>query len=179
MTHDEIITRLRAVRRKDLVSLDKLASDIAGDTRKPLVQLSRMLSSIEGPITEVAQDVLEKLGALSILPSLSASRNLPLNRKVKAIEIAFTAYQQLVDAVARELDQMFSRKSELARPPMAGPVEEPPPVRRECDEAYMLAKRLRNPDESWRRHVIERADFARLSESERDVEIQAFRSKIR
>src|SRR5688572_20585466 len=118
MTHDEIITRLRAVRRKDLVSLDKLASDIAGDTRKPLVQLSRILSSIEGPITEVAQDVLEKLGALSILASLSASRNLPLNRKVKAIEIAFTAYQQLIDAVARELDQMLSRKSELARAPM-------------------------------------------------------------
>ena len=171
MTPEEIAQRLGQVRRLDFSALEALAGDIAAEAREPLLGLSRVMGAVEGPEQPKARLVLERLGELAVLPWLAASRTLPLTRKVDAITAAHRAYAGLLQIVRAELERMLERTTPLPVPALHGPVEESPPVLRECDEAYLLLRRVLEPEEPWREHVLARAEFSRSSEAERDAAI--------
>lgn len=179
MTQDEILRRLTDIRKMDLASLENLAAEIAEEARRPVVFLSRLVTAPDGSEQRKAHLILEKLAELSILPWLAASRNLPLPRKLDSITLAYRAYAAIMQTVLIELDRMMARKTLLSPPIITGPVEEPPPTLRECDEGGLLFRRLRNSDESWRHHAIARGEFGLLSESERDAEIESYRKHTR
>jgi hypothetical protein len=179
MTNDEILKRLAAIRKMDLKSLEAIAGEIADDGRRPLVMLSRLATSVDAPEPRKARLILEKLAELSILPWLAASRNQLLPGKLDSIALAYRAYAAIMQTVLIELDRMMARKKLLEPPVLPGPVEEPPPTLRECDEGALLFRRLRNPDETWRQYAIARGEFGRLSESERDAEIESYRRQIK
>lgn len=174
MTPDEIVRRLDRIRRRDLPALEGLAGEIADEARRPLLCLSQVVGAIEGPDLAKARLVLDRLGELAVLPWLAASRTLPLTRKIAAITFAYRAYAGLLQPIVAELERMLGRKTLLRPPDLYGPVEEPPPVLRECDEGYMLLRRVLRPEEPWREYVLARAEFSRASEMERDAAIAAY-----
>jgi hypothetical protein len=133
-----------------------------------------VVGAVEGPDLPKARLVLDRLGELSVLPWLAASRTLPLTRKLAAITSAYRAYAGLLLPIVAELERMLERKALLRPPELYGPIEEPPPVLRECDEAYVLLRRVLKPEEPWREYVVARSEFSRASEAERDAAIASY-----
>ena len=174
MTPEEIAQRLGPVRRLDFGALEALAGEIAADAREPLLGLSRVMGAVEGPEQPKARLVLERLGELAVLPWLAASRTVPLPRKVEAVTAAYRAYAGVLQVIRAELERMLERRTALPTPALPGPVEEPPPVLRECDEGYLLLRRVLRPEEPWREYVLARAEFSRASEAERDAAIASY-----
>jgi hypothetical protein len=179
MTDDEILQRLAAARKFDLKALEDIAAEIADAGRAPLIMLSRLATSIDGPERRKATLILEKLAELSILPWLAASRSQQPPGKLNSLSLAYHAYAAVVRTVLIELNKMLERKTLLKPPVLTGPVEEPPPRLRECDEGGMLFHRLRNPYESWRQYALAQGDFSRLSEAERDAELESYGKQIK
>jgi len=171
MTAEELARRLDEIRRMDFGALEALAGEIATEAREPLLGLSRVMGAMEGPEQPKARLVLERLGELAVLPWLAASRTLPPARKIEAVTAAYRAHAGLLQIVRAELERMLARTAPLPVPVLPGPVEEPPPVLRECDEGYLLLRRVLKPEEPWREYVLARSDFSHMTEAERDAAI--------
>ena len=63
---------------------------------------------------------------------------------------------------------MLEARAPLPPPPIRGPVEVPPPITRESDEAYLLLRRLHMPQEAEADYREYQSSFRRKGEEERN-----------
>jgi hypothetical protein len=133
----------------DFHAAETLAGDVMKDARVPLHQLYRTIALSGHPDRSKAQIVLEALDELSIMPWLAAAGKLSGTHRIQALFEAHRASKRLEERVVETLRSMLPGHAPLPPPPiLQGPVEVEPPVTRECDEAYLLLRRLHRPDEA-------------------------------
>lgn len=168
MTPDTIRERLSLLREMDFAGAEKLAQDIAKDASEPLGDFARVIQTPFHQDRSKVVAVLKLLYELSILPWLSATRELEGSLRIESLSEAHRAYQQLQAQIIGKLRAMLQGQTPIPPPYVPGAVEVKVPVTRECDEAYLLLRRLHSPDEleaDYRRFCLR---FARMNEEERD-----------
>jgi hypothetical protein len=167
MNPDTIRERLSLLREMDFAGAEKLAEEITKDVREPLGDFARVIqASIHQDRSKVVS-ILKLLDELSILPWLSASRELEGSLRIESLSEAYRAYDQLQLQVIEKLRGMLAGQTPVPPPVAPGAIEVKVPVTRECDEAYLLLRRLHAPDEfeaDYRRRCL---SFARMTEEER------------
>ena len=168
MTPEVIRERLSSLREMDFTGAEKLAEDMAKDAREPLGSFARILQWSSYQDRSKVESVLKLLDELSILPWLSASRNLEGAPRIQALSEAHRIYQDLDRRVIENLRGMLKEQTPIPRPASPGPIEVAVPATRECDEAYLLLRHLDKPDEADADDRRYRLSFARTTEEERD-----------
>jgi hypothetical protein len=141
----------------------------------PLHQLYRTIAWSGHSDRSKAQIVLEALDELSIMPWLAAAGKLSGTHRIQALFEAHRASKRLEERVVEMLRSMLAGRSALPPPPiLQGPVEVEPPVTRECDEAYLLLRRLHRPDEAAADSREYASSFRSTREEERNRLIRLY-----
>jgi len=156
----------------DFASAEALARDILKDARVPLHALHRLLSWSGNPDGKKAQTVLRSLEELSVLPWLVTARKLTGAQQVQSIYEAYRAYEALQQRIDQTLRQMLGRRNLVPPPALGEAVEMKPQPTRECDEAYLLLYRLKNPDQPQ-----ERSAFLDMDEEQRNQKIRELQKR--
>jgi hypothetical protein len=171
MTPEVIRERLSSLRELDFAGAERLAEEMAKDAREPLGSLARTLEWSKYHDRSKVESVLKLLDELSILPWLSASRNLKGTNRTQALSEAYRIYQDLDRRVIEKLRGMLKEQTPIPPAASTGPIEVPVAVTRVCDEAYLLLRHLDKPDEADADDRRYRLSFARMTEEERDGRI--------
>lgn len=174
MTRDEIRGRLLSLRESDFTGAEKLAQDLARDARAPQRVFTRILAWPDYPHRTNAEAVLKGLHELALMPRLSASRKLTGAVRIQALLEAFRLYRTQEQKAAAALRPMLESRVPAPRPEIPGPVEVRVPIPRECDEAYLLVRRMNLPDEPDEQRLRFNSAFIRKPEAERDRAIRAY-----
>lgn len=172
MTTEQIYSRLAAMRPLDFGAAEALAQEIVKEARIPLHALHRLLSWSGNPDWNKAQSLLRSLDELSVLPWLVVADKLSGAQQVQAMYDACRAHETFGQRVEQVLRQMLSRRTLIPPPGMRGPAEFKPQPTRECDEAYLLLYKLKNPDQP-----LERSAFLDLLEEQRNQKIQELQQR--
>lgn len=173
MTAEECLRRLVLAAKGENLKLRELARDIGSDSRKPLETLAHLWAYAGEPYRRKAETILNRLGAVSV-PSLLA-----LKPPAPAAKAGFEAARALLTTqrlLAARLLQLMDSRVPMPPVPSAGQTEEKELPSRECDEAYLLARRLLKGDDSERQRSQLRRVFLTMSEAERDAEIVRYRA---
>jgi hypothetical protein len=174
MTPEVIRERLSSLREMDFAGAESLAEEMAKDAREPLGSFARMLQWSSYQDRSKLESVLKLLDELSILPWLSASRNLEGAPRIHALSEAYRIYQDLDRRVIENLRGMLKEQTPIPPPASPGPIEVAAPGTRECDEAYLLLRHLHKPGEADADDRRYRLSFTRMTEEERDSGIRHY-----
>jgi hypothetical protein len=174
MTGSEAVTQLGEIKPQEWEKLDELVSRVRSESQQPLEATSQMwVSGSEGRAKPKA--VLNALEELAIAPWLSASQAVAGQRRLEAVGEACSTYLAFQQKIVEKLATMLDSKTRVPEVPMAGPVEEKDPPSRECDEGYLLSRRLLKADESEAMNEYIRRNFLDQTEAEADAAINRYR----
>ncbi len=162
------------MRPMDFGGAEALAAEILAAARPPLRGLYLSVAAACHPDCRKAQTILGSLDELSVLPWLAAAGARTGAERIEALMEAYRANSRYEQRVTEKLRTMLDRKGALPPAANIGTVEVPPPVTRECDEAYLLLRRLYMPDEADAERTEYESAFRRASERERDEKITRF-----
>lgn len=168
MTPDDIRRRLARLRPIDFGGAETLARDLALEAREPFSAFPKLLKTGDATVTRKVDAVLGRLGELAIMPRITAAEGLEGDARMRLLLEAYRGFRELEERVTERLRAALLDRAAIPPGPDYGPVEVKVPTRRVCDEAYLLLRRLGNPDEpeeDYRRAALR---FARLEEIERD-----------
>ena len=165
------------MRSMDFGGAESLAAEILAGARPPLRGLYLTIAAAAHPDCRKAQTILGGLDELSVLPWLAAAGQRSGAEQIEALMEAYRASSRYEQRVMEKLRAMLDRKGALPPPSDIGTVEVPIPVTRECDEAYLLLRRLHIPDEPDADRREYESAFRRAPERERDEKIQRFTEK--
>jgi hypothetical protein len=173
MTGDQARARLSEIEPTAYRELHELARRIRADAREPLRRLAALWRAGGDPEEQKAARVLASTRELAVVPWAQVARTTAAARSLEALVQACQTYAAARDDVLAGLSKMMQRKTLMPPPPTAGMTEEKELPSRECDEAYLLARRLSKTDESDLAHILARREFLLLSPTQRDTEIQS------
>jgi hypothetical protein len=177
MTAEQLRTRLDQARPDDSTRLKKAAQDVAAAANVLPRELAALWHSKDPDTAYKAQIVLSRLEELAIRPLLdSPPARAPADRAWLAVTVAEAAIE-LRGRLVGALERMLEDRAVIPRPANAGPVEEPLPDRRVCDEAYLQLRRVLKSTESVEAYYLNANAFLRLSVEEKETEIQKARGK--
>jgi hypothetical protein len=165
MTGDEALKRLSEIEAAEFKKLQGLARDIATDARKPATALTGAWAAGQASDQQKAETVLADLGELAVRPWILAGQAVAAGR-------AYLGSQQ---RIVEKLTGMFESQAPVPPPPAAGQTEEKEPPSRECDEAYLFARRLLKADDPEELRALLRKEFLFMPAAKRDAEIASFR----
>jgi hypothetical protein len=175
MTGDEARKRLAEIQVGEFRKLQTLAREIGADARKPVSTLADVWRSGNASEQEKAETVLADLGELAVRPWLSVAGAVGGDRGARAALQASRAYREAQQRLLQKLQQMMESPAPVPPPPAAGQTEEKEPPSRECDEAYLFARRLLKADDPERLRPLLRKEFLFMPAPKRDAEIASYR----
>jgi hypothetical protein len=175
MKRDELndkFSKLNPANHADMDSFFETVKDKARETTYAAVTL---WTEPESKMSAKAASLLADIDDLAIVPLLDAPELTDVSQRVWLLETVVAAQLELRDKIVTKLEKMLDDKSMVPLPKDTGPVEEPPPPRRVCDEAYVLMRRLVNFDEGKTTHYMNVEAFLNLPNAKKDVEIRKAR----
>ena len=175
MTGDEVRRLLSEIEPDDTRQLTALARRIVHDASQSAASLTHVWASASTSDRQKAQTVLETLRELAVDPWLSVGAAGHGSRDVEAALQACRAYLAAQEDLLQRLGAMMDVTTRVPPREMEGPVEEEEQPSRECDEAYLLVRRLLRVDESVLIRTLNRELFLSLPPSKRDAEISNFK----
>ena len=178
MTGSEANKRLAAAKWDDGAALDKLAQDIVTDAQAPLDALGETWAASKDDKEQLkVVRVLNLLVELAAVAWLKAYATADQPHKAHAAARAAGGYSQLEARMTKELGDVLASKTPVPQRKPREPVEETRPATRECDEAYLLLRRLLKADESTHEQTLSERAFLASANAERDKTIDRFRQK--
>jgi len=175
MTGDEARRRLSEIQTGEYRKLAALARQIRDESRKPVSTLAGAWASGTASDQRKAETVLTALGELTVESWLSTGRSMTGQRKTRCVMQAGLAYLSAAEHVFQKLNRLMESKAPVPGVPLAGRTEEKELSSRECDEAYLLARRLLKADEPEWIHPVIRKEFLLMPVAKRDTEIANYR----
>lgn len=176
MTELEVIRRLGWTDEEDWDRLDELVRTMSAHAWDAPLALARGWLARPGEQDKI-RHVLGLLKELSIRPWFAIVPKAPADQKLFALEQAVGSLETLQSEIVQKLTRLLGSKVEL---PLASPLEETIEERelpsRECDEAYVLLRRILKPDESELTGELTRREFLRLEDEGKDEEIARYKT---
>ena len=175
MTGEETLRRFAEIAPTEFRKLSDLANLIVEDGRRALPGLIRLWSSDGDSDAAKAEEVLTGMRELAVEPFLSASASAGGESRIRAVAQAGRAYLASSEQVLSKLSRMMESKAPLPAAPQVGPPQEEEELpSRECDEGYLLARKLLNVEDSELVEMLLRQEFLSLEKADRDKEIAGF-----
>jgi hypothetical protein len=138
MTRDKLLEQLRPLGE---AKVEALASSLVESAREaPAAAIEVSLGADEGSAIK-AKRLLLWLQELAIVPLLGAPKTPDAEERVFHVAQAVDAELALRRKVIARIDKLLDDRSEVPVE-TSGPVEQKPPRRRVCDEAYLLMRRI-------------------------------------
>ncbi len=125
------------------------------------------------PNRPAAEMLLTEYGELSIRPLIEVHDKTAWLDLAWLLDTAVTAELQLRAQMLQQLEALMQNKTLIPQVPMKGPIEEPVPEVRVCDEAYLQARRL-SSGEGPEQRVLNEDAYLQLAFDERDEEIMKY-----
>jgi hypothetical protein len=178
MTGGDASKRLSAVKLDDGAALDALTQDIVADAAAPLAALGETWAAAKDEPEQLkVVRVLNLLVELASVAWLRAYSPADQPHKAHAATRAAAGYAQLEARMTKELGDLLASRTPVPQPKPPEPVEERRPPTRECDEAYLLLRRLLRADEPELEQTLSERGFLALTNADRDKTIERFRQK--
>jgi len=176
MTGEETLQRLADIEPTEFRRLAQLANLIVNDGRRTQADLMRIWSSNSASESVKADQVLGEMAELAVEPFLAAAESAGGETRVRAVVRAGSVYLASREQVWLKLSRMMESKAPLPVPPQIGPPQEEEELpSRECDEGYLLSRKLLNVEDSEFVRMLLRQELLSLEKADRDNEIESFR----
>ena len=120
---------------------------------------------------EDASELLNELGDIAIIPLLEAGPDLIEIQRANLILMTGNAQIEVRKKIVTSIVPLLEDKEKIPYEISLDNVEEEPPIRRVCDEAYLQLRRLLNTTESEESYLINKSIYLHLDFNERDKEI--------
>jgi hypothetical protein len=172
MTGRNAIQRLKEISPEDWDALDALLRELDADAREAPSAVGRAWAKPQAVDREKAGRVLAGLDELAIRAWIEAAEAGGDPHGNPAWSEAVNSYLRLQQALVAKLQPLLQSKEPVPVPPPELPTEEAELSGRECDHAYCCLRRLLQPDESEFTAELTRRLFLRMTEAERDAEIE-------
>jgi len=174
MDKNELNIQLNRIDENDEEALENLSQKVLKEVRTPLEAIIRIWSLPDKNSSAKAAFMIDELGELAIGPLLTVDTSKDVPKQIWRISAIVEAELALRTKIAAHLDKLLDDKTPVPMPDF-GPIEEPPPPRRVCDEAYTAMRQLLNVTESREQQFMNIEEFLHLPDKEKDAEI----SKVR
>ena len=175
MTATDVVQQLDATPRESWAAIDKLALQLRGQFRDGPDMLARFWNARIGSERAKYERIisgLEEVAAPTWLAAADAARD---DDRLDALRGAAPPAAAWRTQVVLRLLPMLERKTAITPPARDELIEEKDLPSRDCDEVYLAVRQLLRPDDSEYVSIVVRRRFLRLTEQERDAEIQSFR----
>jgi len=169
-----IEAEIRELNPDDPKQVDSLKQMIQERGWKQTRKIVELLHSDDEKLSQNAMGILMELGDLSLTPLLEASEEASPEARVRDLKQVVELQLNNRNRLVKNLEAMLIDKTVL--PPKILPigVEEVPPIRRVCDEAYLMM-RLLFAIEDEDAEFDNKDAFLEMSDEERDAEIERVR----
>jgi hypothetical protein len=171
MDKTEIIEKLRLYNTGEIDDLEKLGNEIIKRSRKEVEDIIRIWVEDEEGLMEDASELLNELGDIAIIPLLEAGPDLIEIQRANLILMTGNAQIEVRKKIVTSIVPLLEDKEKIPYEISLDNVEEEPPIRRVCDEAYLQLRRLLNTTESEKSYLINKSIYLHLDFNERDKEI--------
>jgi hypothetical protein len=171
MDKTEIIEKLRLYNTGEIDDLEKLGNEIIKRSRKEVEDIIRIWVEDEEGLMEDASELLNELGDIAIIPLLEAGPDLIEIQRANLILMTGNAQIEVRKKIVTSIVPLLEDKEKIPYEISLDNVEEEPPIRRVCDEAYLQLRRLLNTTESEESYLINKSIYLHLDFNERDKEI--------
>jgi len=174
----EVYKRIEtAVRELDLdnpEAIDSLAQMIREKSWKEPRKVVEILHSAKGKDAEKAAAVLLELGDLALFPLLERIDLTEPDSAVWEMKLAVDIYLANRSRIVKILDEMLEDTTVVEPGISLANVEEPPPPKRVCDEAYLMMRTLFALEDEETK-LANTDVFLDMTDEERDAEIKRSR----
>ncbi len=169
-----IEAEVRELNPDDPRQVDSLKQKIQERGWKQTRKIVELSHAEDETASQNAMGLLMELGDLSLTPLLEASEEAPPDVRVRDMKLIVEAQRNNRNRIVAGLEAMLSDKTTLKLKTLPIGVEEVPPVRRVCDEAYLMMRLLfaiEDEDTEYDNKDV----FLEMTEEERDAEIERIR----
>ncbi len=166
-----IETAIRELDPNDDDELNNIARAIQEESRESPRKVVEVLHSENKEDSKRAALVLMNIGDLAMTPLLESIDSSNAESLVWDMEMAVSIQLENRNRVVRILDQMLLDKRYLKEPEPPLKVEETPPSRRVCDQAYLMMRKLFAIQEDEEELLTNTDVFLDMSDEQRDAEI--------
>ena len=164
--------RLRSIDLDDENALDAVTAAARDRGRESASAATELWHSFDFRVSGRAGAVLQRLGDLAVSPLMAPPDQVADSRQVWALRTADAAERGLRRRVAGRITAALSDRRAVPPGAEVGGMDETPPPRRVCDEAYLLLRKLEHLGETAEDYYMNERAFLRSEETERDHEIQ-------
>lgn len=175
MKYEQLIEALRGIDHRKHDEMDFFSKNIVDKARESARAAVDIWIGPDVTMAEKAAYLLIDMEDLAIIPLLEAPDTLTNTQLAWLLRVVVNAELRIRNVVVAKLDEMLDDKSNVPLPKDEEPIEEPPPPRRVCDEAYVLMRQLINFGETEETYYMNVEAFLNLSDNEKDVEIRKAR----
>ena len=170
MDRNELNSQLRRLDTNDEQGLEKISNHILLEIRTPLEDVVHIWSLPDKKMSAKAAFLIDELKELAVDPLLKIDTSKDIKKNIWRITTIVEVELALRTRIAAHLDTLLDDHTLVPMPDM-GSIEEPPPPRRVCDEAYVLIRQLLNMSESREQQLMNIEEFLNLPKKEKDSEI--------
>ncbi len=175
MTSEQLLEMLRRADVEQPNDMQTLALAVRNQSRELTRTLVREWVSPDSVMSRKAALVLSLCEELGIAPLIDSRDSMNPTQQQWRLTTAVESELRLRQRILDRLDWLFDDRSLIPLPDLQGSMEEPVVQRRVCDDAYLLMRRMLNPQEGPLQSSMNARAFLALSSKEKDAEIEKAR----
>jgi hypothetical protein len=171
-----LASRLQNLNTTREAEVEGFARGLAQASRQSAQELVRLWAAGSAEQSRKAVEVLSRMEETAVVPLIGYAGSAIPAQDVWMIR---TAVQNEIDLrlkLVRRIDRLLEDRRTVTRPTTARPVESAPPVRRVCDNAYVLVDRFLDPAASAETRAAKADQFLGMPDPQRDAEIRKLRA---
>jgi len=176
MENSNISSILKSLNPEDEKGLEAFAEKIILKAREETHKIINIMHSGNKIEADKASAVLLDLGDLVLRPILDSLDSDNAGNYIWEMETVVSHQLQNRSKIATVFNDMLLDKRTLKKPDLFGAVEEEYIIRRVCDEAYLMMRRLLALEEDEEEQFINKDIFLNMSDEEKDNEISRVKS---
>ena len=152
------------------LELEQLAESLRAEAHHDWRQAALLVLSFDTEVIAKSSHLLRQGDEMTLTPLLEAQ---PVTAEQEVTAVQFLVEAQIrVRQILAAVQQLLNDRRRMPPPEKRGtPPETPPVIRRVCDEAYLLLRRMVHFSEDEDQYIFNSDAFLDLPEADRDQEI--------
>jgi len=176
MENSNISSILKSLNPEDEKGLEALTEKVVLKAREEIRNLINIMHLGNKIEADKASSVLLDLGDLVLNPMLDSLDSDNAENYIWEMETVVSLQLLNRSKIAKVFNDMLLDERTLKKPDFFGAVEEEYIIRRVCDEAYLMMRRLLALEEDEEEQFINKDVFLNMSDEEKDNEISRVKS---
>ena len=170
----QLTDRLRRLDPDDENGLSALVDEITQEDRRDARSAVQIWASDDPAMSRKALVLLSGVHDLAVVPLLESRGPHSPEKEAWLLTTIAEAQIELRGEVVRRIDLSLADRRPVPLPDayQGSTMEETPPPRRVCDEAYALMRRLTRPGENEEQYQAKVRAFLQLGDRQKDAEIK-------